>query len=171
MRAHAASGGGEGGVARHPTIEPKTRTMREPHRTRLICINCARTEALCKSIQCHSPFPSLTHTHTLLQLHTLEQRRAIWLLNGRIGSHMRQMCAISRQPWKMHENSINCCIMQQQRSRRRRRHRSRSQTVQFAQINYLQLKQLEYNGNWPQNVRKSLKTKQSRNFLEYLVES
>lgn len=57
--------------------------------------------------------------------------------------------------------------MQQQRSRRR----NRSQTVQFAQINYLQLKQLEYNGNWPQNVRKSLKIKQSRNFVEYLVES
>lgn len=43
--------------------------------------------------------------------------------------------------------------------------------MQFAQINYLQLKQLEYNGNWPQNVRKSLKIKQSRNFVEYLVES
>lgn len=57
--------------------------------------------------------------------------------------------------------------MQQQRSRRQ----NRSQTVQFAQINYLQLKQLEYNGNWPQNVRKSLKIKQSRNFVEYLVES
>lgn len=57
--------------------------------------------------------------------------------------------------------------MHQQRSRRR----NRSQTVQFAQINYLQLKQLEYNGNWPQNVRKSLKIKQSRNFVEYLVES
>lgn len=70
-------GEGVGGVARHPTIESKTRTMRvrphrEPHRTRLICINCVRTEALCKSIPPPPPPP-----HTLLQLHTLEQRRAI----------------------------------------------------------------------------------------------
>lgn len=50
------------------------------------------------------------------------------------------------------------------------RSRSRSRSLQFAQINYLQLKQVEYNGNWPQNVRKSLKIKQSRNFVEYLTE-